>query len=167
MTLKILMWLGAALAVLACFLGFRTGGNHAPSVGNESPISYFCYSNSGSSTYEIYSYEVERDEESGAMMVIYELNCGNLIYSVPADEALMRELSAIVASTNIHKWDGFKKTNSMVMDGSGFSLSIAFEDGSMIKASGSNSFPEGFGDAKAAIDDLFMGYLEKNGIDPD
>ena len=168
--LKKMVWIAAVLAIVAIIAGllyFTAHGRQAPMNGNNSPVSYFCYSNSGSSTYEIYSYEVEKDEESGKMTVNYELNCGNLMYSVPADEELMQALSAVIADKNMRKWNGFKKTNSMVLDGSGFSLSIAFEDGSMIKASGSNSFPEGFGDAKAAIDELFEKYLEKKGIELD
>ena len=127
----------------------------------------FCYSNSGSSTYEIYSYEVTKDEETGEQMVICEFHCGNETYELPADSELMRELQLLTDQHELRKWDGFSKTDSMVLDGSGFFLSIAFADGSSVAAHGSNSFPDGFSDAKSAIDELFISYLEKSGITPD
>lgn len=160
-------WISTVLAILAGLLGFETGGNQAPAPVESKPIEYFCYSNSGSSTYEIYSYEVKKDKESGEMVVVYELNCGNEVYTVPADEELLQALAAIVADHNMQRWDGFSEIDSMILDGSGFSLSVAFEDGSRIRASGSNSFPRGFSAAWEAIDDLFTKYLEKNGIDPE
>ncbi len=131
------------------------------------PMDYFCYSNSGSSTYEIYSYEVGRDEETGEWMVDYELHCGNETYELPADEELMQELQLLVEQYELRSWNGFSESDSMVLDGSGFSLEIDFADGSSIDAHGSNSFPEGFGEAKRVIDELFRTYLENNGITPE
>jgi len=127
----------------------------------------FCYSNFGSSTYEIYSYEVTRNGGTGEWMVIYELHCGNETYELPADAELTRELQLLIEQHELRKWDGFSQTDSMVLDGSGFSLNIAFADGSGIAAHGSNSFPDGFSDAKSAIDELFISYLEKSGVTPD
>lgn len=128
---------------------------------------YFCYSNSGSSTYEIYSYEVMRNEENGERMVICEFHCGNETYELPADEELMQELQMLIDQHELRKWDGFSQTDSTVLDGSGFFLNITFADGSGITAHGSNSFPDGFSDAKSAIDELFISYLEKSGVTPD
>lgn len=128
---------------------------------------YFCYYNSGSSTYEIYSYEVGRDEETGEWTVICELHCGYDTYTLPADAELMNKLTGIIDTHALRKWDGFSASDSMVLDGSGFSLEVDFADGSAIYAHGSNSFPDGFNEAKQAIDELFSEYLEKNGITPE
>lgn len=128
---------------------------------------YFCYSNSGSSTYEIYSYEVGRDEDTGEWTVICELHCGYDTYSLPADEELMHKLTEIIDEHALREWDGFSASDSMMLDGSGFSLEVDFADGSAVYAHGSNSFPDGFNEAKQAIDELFRTYLEKNGITPE
>jgi len=128
---------------------------------------YFCYYNSGSSTYEIYSYEVGRDEETGEWTVICELHCGYDTYTLPADAELMNKLTEIMDAHTLRQWDGFSASDSMVLDGSGFSLEVDFADGSSIDAHGSNSFPDGFNEAKQAIDELFRTYLEKNGITPE
>ena len=128
---------------------------------------YFCYSNSGSSTYEIYSYEVGRDEDTGEWTVICELHCGYDTYTLPADAELMNKLTEIMDAHTLRQWDGFSASDSMVLDGSGFSLEVDFADGSAVYAYGSNSFPDGFNEAKQAIDELFSEYLEKNGITPE
>ena len=128
---------------------------------------YFCYSNSGSSTYEIYSYEVGRNEETGEWTVICEFHCEYDTYTLPADAELMNKLTEIMDAHTLRQWDGFSASDSMVLDGSGFSLEVDFADGSSIDAHGSNSFPDGFNEAKQAIDELFRTYLEKNGITPE
>ena len=129
------------------------------------PFDYFCYSNSGSSTYEIYSYELGRDEESGEWTVICELMCGYESYKLPADEKLLQDLAAVIEAHSLRDWDGFNESDSLVMDGCGFSMEIDFADGSGVHAHGNNSFPGGFDEAKEAIDKIFRSYLEKNGVD--
>lgn len=128
---------------------------------------YFCYSNSGSSTYEIYSYEVKKDEETGEWTTVCGMHCGYETYTLPADKELLNKLSEIIDVHALREWDGFNESDSMVMDGSGFSLEVDFADGSSIRAHGNNSFPGGFSEAKRAIDELFHAYLEKNGIEAD
>lgn len=132
----------------------------------DTKVVYFCFSNSGSSTYEIYSYEIAKDEETGELMVNYELHCGNETYALPAEGDLLQQLQSLIDQHELGKWDGFNKSDSMVLDGSGFSLNATFADGSGITAHGSNSFPDGFIEVKDTIDELFISYLKKNGITP-
>lgn len=160
------IWIGAAIAVLVGLTVLWICGNRDIPVNASSGIASFSYSHSGSSTSEFYFYEVARDEESGEMVVYYDLYCGYAEYTLPADEELMKGLSAIIDEHNLHKWDGFNRTNSLVLDGTGFGLGVRFDDGSGISASGNNSFPDGHYDASQAINDLFLGYLKKHGIDP-
>lgn len=139
----------------------------APADEAEVNYDYFCYSNSGSSTYEIYSYEVVKDEETGEWKVVCELHCGYETYTLPADDALMQQLQSLIDQHQLRNWDGFHETDSNVLDGYGFGLTIAFTDGSVVSASGSNSFPDGFSESKRVIDELFIGYLNANGIEPE
>ena len=168
--MKKLMWIivagvaVTAIAALAVFLYFR---NQSVPTQDKAGITSFCYSHSGSSTIEMYSYEIEDDEESGRTVVNYEFNNGFNTYALPADEELMQQLSAVVDDHNLRKWNGFDKSNSLVMDGSGFYLRIDFSDGTQIMARGSNRYPTGYGEAVDAIDDLFLDYLKKKGIDPE
>lgn len=157
-----LIWISIVIAVL---MGFQMNGNQGPPT-DEARIVYFCYSHRGSSTYEIYSYEVAADEETGEMTVWYDLCCGNETYTLPAGGELMQELLAIYDAHSLWKWDGFSGTDSMILDGSGFSLHVRFADGTGISASGSNCYPTGYSEAADAIDELFLRYLKEQGVDP-
>lgn len=165
--MNILMRLSALLAALAGLFGFQTGGEQPPPTGGGSPIEYFCYSHSGSSTYDIYSYEVLEDAETGQMQVVYELMCGYETYTLPAEPFFMQELTDIAEKYGLRKWDGFHESDPLLMDGYAFSLHVRYADGTAVFASGSNAYPEGYGEAADAIGGMFMGYLEKNGIAPE
>ena len=167
MHLNRVVWICVVLAALMGLVGFHVYENQVLPTVDNARISSFYYSHRGSISYDIYSYDVVKNEETGEMSVNYELNCGYETYTLPADAELMQELTALVHTHDLHKWDGFAKSDSMIMDGSGFSLGVSFENGDGITASGSNSFPNGYGDASRAIDELFMGYLKKHGITPE
>jgi len=152
----------AAIAALVVFLYFR---NQSVPIQDNAGITSFCYSHSGSSTSEMYSYEIEADDESSGTVVNYEFNNGFETYTLPADGELMQQLSAVVDGHDLRKWNRFDKSNSMIMDGSGFYLRIDFSDGTQIMARGSNSYPTGYGEAARAINDLFREYLKKRGVD--
>lgn len=160
------LWIALVIAILACITGFLLQGGVESPVNENAGIISFSYSHSGSSTMEIYSYAVEKNRETGEMQVTYDLFCGYQTYTLPVDHELMLGLRALVKDHDLRKWDGFDKSNSLIADGSGFGLRVSFDDGTGITASGSNSFPEGYGEAAEAINDLFQGYLKKHGIDP-
>lgn len=165
MHLSKLMWLTTVIAALAGLLGIQVEGNQIPVAGASAPVVSFAFHHGGMSTFDIYAYMVEMDEASGEQTVNYELFCGYETYMLPADAELLQELAKLVDDYNLRKWDGFDKVNSHVLDGSSFDLEIRFGDGTSITASGSNRFPEGYSDAKTAVDDLFHGYLMKYGIE--
>lgn len=159
------VWIGIVVAVLAGIVGFQHYRHHIPKANENDQIISFAYSHSGSSTSEIYSYEVAKNEHSGKMTVQYDLFCGLFTGEIPVDDEFLKKLTTLVDNCDLRKWDGFNKRKSRVQDGAGFKLEICFGDGSEIAASGSNSFPKGYGDVSCAIDDLFRGYLKKYGID--
>ena len=51
-----------------------------------------------------------------------------------------------------------------MLDGEGFSLSVVFEDGGVIDASGSNCFPRGYSEKASAIRDFFEKLMEEYGF---
>lgn len=159
------VWIGVVIAMLIEIAGFQHYRKQPPPTDGNAQIVSFDYSHSGSSTFEIYSYAVAKDEASGKMTIQYDLFCGFFTGALPADDEFLQKLSELNADYDLRKWDGFNKSNSHVSDGTGFDLEVRFDDGTGISASGSNSFPEGYGDASRAIDDLFRGYLKKHGVD--
>lgn len=70
---------------------------------------------------------------------------------VIVDDSALEEISVIATSHRLHAWNGFDKTDGRALDGRSFSLSATLADGSTIEARGSNSFPDGFREAEAAI----------------
>lgn len=52
---------------------------------------------------------------------------------------------------DIYSWDGYKESNDEMLDGTGFMLYASFSDGTVINASGSNCFPENFGEFESVI----------------
>lgn len=72
----------------------------------------------------------------------------------PENDALLDRLNEIYLKYRVAGWDGFSKYNQYVCDGSGFSLSIKFNDGSSLRADGTNAFPpryREFCDAMSAL----------------
>ncbi|MBR7077322.1 MAG: hypothetical protein IKI41_01095 [Clostridia bacterium] len=78
-----------------------------------------------------------------------------------AGPELPEGLTAIYNELKLCEWDGFDMVNIYVCDGSGFSTSMYFEDGSSMRANGSNSFPPRYRDFKKRIDGLFKPYVER------
>ncbi|MBO4363955.1 MAG: hypothetical protein J5912_06215 [Clostridia bacterium] len=74
---------------------------------------------------------------------------------------LLEGLTAIYRELKLCEWNGFDMVNIYVCDGSGFSTSMYFEDGSSMRANGSNSFPPRYREFKQRIDELFKPYVEK------
>lgn len=163
-------WFGCVAALLSVILLLTGCGLRNKTVtepDENARIIVFSYSHTGSSAYEIYSFDVERDEDSGKMTVNYEFMCGNEEFSFPAEDAFLLDVSKLIEEHNLRAWDGFDKSASGVLDGDGFDLSIRYEDGTEISASGRNCSPDGYNEADRAINDLFRGYLKKQGVDPE
>ena len=163
-----MIWIIAAVAFAAAAVtGFMMIRDRKQPETVSAPIKTFSFSCRGSSTYEMFSYDVARDRETGERTVEYDFGNGLETYSLPIDEAFLQELSAVIDSHNLRKWDGFQKSDPMMMDGDGFSLVVTFTEGAGIFASGSNRYPEGYHEAAETIEAVFLGYLKKNGINPE
>lgn len=129
-------------------------------------ISYFSFGSRGSSSYDIYTYEVYADEETGEMTVNYDLYCIET-YAFAATDDFMAALNGIVSRHELWNWDGFSGADMNVLDGSGFGLDIIYADETVTNASGSNIFPDGYAEAADEINALFIEYLEENGVVPE
>lgn len=127
-------------------------------------LSEFSFSHSGSSTDEIYSFEVHR--EGDRLLIDLDLYC---VYQNADIELSAHECAALeklVDDYDLMKWDGFDGRDDYVLDGSSFSLTVKLRDGTGAHAYGDNSFPEGYAQAKAAIDEFLRGVLDNRDIDP-
>lgn len=154
-----------ALALLIALCGCTAaGGTNAPSETGqgEEPmkIAVFEFTHTGMSTAECYLYSAEKMEE-GMHLYTEELFAGGYILDTVTDGAAMEQLEKLVHKHRLDRWNGFDKSKKNVSDGSRFSLSIVFENGESISASGSNAFPEGYAEAEADIRALFEALIDQ------
>ena len=88
---------------------------------------------------EYYIFQNGWDEENNVSR-----NEKHMIHSFDGDQAVYQEIAETLGAVPLSSWDGFSKSNSMVTDGSSFSLEIKLSDGSTVKANGTNAYPEGY-----------------------
>ena len=108
---------------------------------NRSGIAEFRYRYDGTIGGNNYTYRITQ-KENGAVFTC-EFMGYPAVKSIrtEADPGLLARLNALYEKYRVYKWDGYAKHNTLICDGSGFSLEITFRDGAEFYASGMNAFP--------------------------
>lgn len=70
---------------------------------------------------------------------------------IDGGEALYMYLAGLLHAYDVPDWDGFKKSNTHVLDGTMFSFEAELADGTKVTASGSNAFPQHYRDFCACV----------------
>ena len=128
---------------------------------NKSGLSYFYYSFDGTIGGNNFHYTVKK--EDGGFIFEYEtmLHGEYGVMQTFVDDSVMQRLYDLYLCCRVAEWDGYSKYNSMICDGSGFSLSLHFNDGARLSASGSNAFPDNYRKFRDGIDAVFEPLCEK------
>lgn len=113
-------------------------------------ITKFEFNHSGMSSYDCYSFACKKEGEKALWE--YEC-CGTEFQGEVAMEDFLN-IQKVFAENKVANWNGFSGTNSNVLDGSGYSLSVTYADGSTSDSSGSNKFPSGYSNVHSAVADL-------------
>ena len=79
---------------------------------------------------------------------------------VEVDESFGEKIEEILKKYEVNKWDGFNKTDSRVLDGNSFHLSVSMEDNQSISASGYMMYPKDYGKFSGEIESLFEQYYK-------
>ena len=124
------------------------------------PLYYFYFSESASYYARVQCYEFR--DEAGRYMAYFTMANEEEPYPVPVDQAWVDTLSGFIEQYGMMNWDGFHGTDSMLLDGTQFSIEFAFADGTSVSAGGYGRFPANYGDASAAIDAHFMQLLPED-----
>ena len=74
----------------------------------------------------------------------------------------MDTLNGFIEQYGMISWDGFHGSDSMLLDGTQFSIGFTFADGTAVHASGYGSFPANYGDASSSIEEHFMQLLQED-----
>ena len=151
------------IAALMALILSLTGAQPAP-VRTDAALISFCYSHSGMSTDQFFSYAVY--EQDGRMLADFNLYCWYEIEGVPLDAADVEALRALIDECDLWSWNGFAGSNPNILDGESFSLNASFADGTELSAWGSNAYPKGYGAGAQAICAYFEALMEKHGLEP-
>ena len=144
-----------ALCLCPCFAG-AAPQEEAPAVKT------FWYAASGMSAEQSRHYQI--GETARGRFAWIELRYSDH-YVLPLTDEDMSSFSALVRALNLAEWNGYHEIDRYALDGASFSLSVEFEDGGVIDASGSNCFPRGYSEKVSAIRDFFEKLMEEYGFD--
>ena len=154
-------------AVLLCFLSavlMLMQGCHKPAPNPpampDAALTFFSFSESSSYFKRVQGYEYRLEEGNSAAHFLMANE--EAAYPVPVDQAWVDTLAGFIAQYGMMGWDGFHGSDSMLMDGTQFSIDFAFTDGTTVQASGYGRFPANYGDASAAIDAHFLQLLPED-----
>ncbi len=105
------------------------------------------------------SYILTRTEEG--TRVTLGLGYSEEEYVCMEDADLLDRAREILEKNGVGTWNGFHETDPTVLDGSGFSLSVLFADGTRISASGNNCFPENYASFRSELEALVTPVIEQ------
>lgn len=97
------------------------------------------------------TYVFSRNEE-GSFFKVDEYKENNELSKISEDT--YNRINEWVDTYNIRSWDGFDKSRKDVLDGGGFRIEITLATGETITAHGNNAYPNGYGDANRALNDI-------------
>ena len=154
-------------AILLCFLSavlMLMQGCHKPAPNPpampDAALTFFSFSESSSYFKRVQGYEYRLEEGNSAAHFLMANE--EAAYPVPVDQAWVDTLSGFISRYGMMGWDGFHGSDSMLLDGTQFSIDFAFADGTAVHASGYGRFPENYGDASRAIDAHFLQLLPED-----
>jgi hypothetical protein len=125
-----------------------------------SPLSDLSFSERHSYYARVQGYEFRA--EDGLYIVCFDMANEEEPYAVPVDQAWVDTLTGFIRQYDMMAWDGFSGSDSMLLDGTHFSVSFSFQDGTTVTASGYGKFPKNYGDASAAIEAHFLQLLPED-----
>ena len=132
----------------------------APAAVPDQPLSRFSFSESSSYIRPIQGYEYRM--EDGAHRVFFHLAHADEPLAMPVEASWADGLSGLIRQYGMMGWNGFDKSDSLLLDGTQFSVSFAFTDGTSVTARGYGRFPPNYSDATEAVEAHFLQLLPKD-----
>lgn len=75
--------------------------------------------------------------------------------TVQVTEDVVDELSELLGTYDVMRWDGFHESERGVLSGDRFSLSVSFADGNGISADGYMNYPDSFDEVSEGLGEIF------------
>ena len=149
--------------ILICFLLFLAaallGGCQRKRLKDGVLIESFSYETVGTAMGSETALSIVRDD--GGFTVTERFANGATVRKAYVGQTVGAQATDILRAHNVLSWNGFAKSDPHMLDGTSFSLSIAFSDGTAISARGTNSYPKGLSAAVKEIRDLLDRFLRE------
>ena len=128
---------------------------------NAAHITRFRYHYDGTIGGNSHSYGVDIADRKATITIedMQHHDYGELTDTAGVD--FIQALEALCAKHDVKRYDGFDKYNKYVCDGSGFSLSIRYDNGQTVDAHGMNEWPKGYSAFSDEMHELFRPYCER------
>ena len=159
-----LLWILLGMTLFLC--GCQPEGTQPPEGGTSSralpaaPLSYLSFCERHAYYARVQGYEFHA--EDGQYVVYFDMANEEEPYPVPVNRAWVDTLTGFIRRYDMMSWDGFSGSDSMLLDGTHFSVSFSFQDGTTVHASGYGRFPANYADASAAIEAHFLQLLPED-----
>ena len=148
--------------VLLCFLLFLAaallGGCQRKRLKEDVLVESFSYETVGTAMGSETTFSIVREGEG--FTVIQSSGGGQIVRSAYVEQAVGGKVTDILRTHHALSWNGFAKSDPHMLDGTSFTLFIAFDDGTTISARGTNSYPKGLPAAMQEIKDLLDRFLQ-------
>lgn len=139
-----------------------TDGLGDKAVVNGSGLSGFGYSYNNSFGDGSFSCEIVR-KGSDKAVISYETfdhrDFGTM--EITVNDEILETLYQLYLKHKTARWSGYSKYDEGVLDGSGFSFSMEFNDGEMMSCSGNNCVPDGYREYEMEMREVLKPYLQQ------
>ena len=149
--------------ILLCFLLFLAaallGGCQRKRLKDGVLIESFSYETVGTAMGSETALSIVR--EGDGFTVTQSFGGGRTVRRAYVGQTAGVQATDILRAHNALAWNGFAKSDPHMLDGTSFTLSIAFDDGTTVSARGTNSYPKELSAAVREIRDLLDRFLRE------
>ena len=145
------------LCMTGCFKNIKRKSNNIKDINKF----YFSYSTSNY-IYGSVSYDIALENEKYILTIKLDNVAPEDADKIEINNTILENVLAILNKYQVKNWNGFNKSDSNVLDGNSFNMSITEKDETHISAHGYMMWPENYREVKQELDELFKNILDEN-----
>ncbi|MBP3799453.1 MAG: hypothetical protein ILA19_00590, partial [Bacilli bacterium] len=108
------------------------------------------------------SYDIALENEKYILTIKLDNVAPEDADKIEINNTILENVLAILNKYQVKNWNGFNKSDSNVLDGNSFNMSITEKDETHISAHGYMMWPENYREVKQELDELFKNILDEN-----
>ena len=145
------------LCMTGCFKNIKRKSNNIKDINKF----YFSYSTSNY-IYGSVSYDIALENEKYILTIKLDNVAPEDAVKIEINNTILENVLVILNKYQVKNWNGFNKSDSNVLDGNSFNMSITEKDETHISAHGYMMWPENYREVKQELDELFKNILDEN-----